>query len=168
MKIALTGHRPADLPKDETYLRGNLDKLYNSLCPDVVITGMADGFDLIGGCLALDHNIPVICAVPYWEHIKSNNPAYKRLLNRAKEIVVVTPGPYHVYKLHKRNEWMVDNSDLVISAWNGKESGGTFACMEYARKVDRALVNINLNDNGWEVLNSWPGRDKLLDELGDK
>lgn len=36
--------------------------------------------------------------------------------------------------LCKRNHWMVDHCETLFGVWTGKKSGGTYECLEYARK----------------------------------
>jgi uncharacterized phage-like protein YoqJ len=43
--------------------------------------------------------------------------------------------------MQTRNKWMVDHSDMVLSLWDGS-AGGTANCIEYARHVDKPVVNI--------------------------
>lgn len=45
--------------------------------------------------------------------------------------------------LNVRNHWMVNNSQAVIGVYNGSGSGGTFNCIQYARKHQRPLYLIN-------------------------
>lgn len=49
---------------------------------------------------------------------------------------------YHVAKMQKRNEYMVDNCDILIAVWDGTK-GGTGNCVEYARKKDKSIIYLN-------------------------
>ena len=40
---------------------------------------------------------------------------------------------------------MVDKSDLVIAVWNGKESGGTWNTIQYAKSKGKKIHFILLN-----------------------
>lgn len=51
-------------------------------------------------------------------------------------------GRYNTYKLQIRNEYMVDNSDLIIAVWDGS-NGGTRNCVNYARKLNKDIIQIN-------------------------
>lgn len=44
-----------------------------------------------------------------------------------------------------RNEWMVDNSDIIFSMYNGDKVGGTYNCIKYIEAVKKP--NINLYNN---------------------
>ena len=50
----------------------------------------------------------------------------------ADKVIDVSPDPYAVWKMQKRNIWMVDQSNVVIAVWDGKKSGGTYNCIKYA------------------------------------
>lgn len=53
-------------------------------------------------------------------------------------------GEYHPAKMQKRNEYMLDNSDLVIAVWDGS-NGGTANCVRYAKKLGKKIIQINPN-----------------------
>jgi uncharacterized phage-like protein YoqJ len=78
---------------------------------------------------------------------------YKYQLNEANKVIIVdklekyqlkgiAEGEYHPAKLQKRNEYMVDNSDIVIAVWDGSK-GGTANCVKYAEKLGRKIVRLN-------------------------
>lgn len=147
MIIALTGHRSEDCEPEERVrerVRSALQSTPEQV--DAVICGMANGLDLWGGDEALSLGIPVWAARPCGTHgpRTSDVELYAKVIENAERVVVVTetdnyPGPW-VY--HKRNEWMVDNADAVLAYWSGKERGGTYACIKYARKVGKQIRNI--------------------------
>ncbi len=146
MIICGTGHRQEDC-EDEKVVRFKINRTLQSV-PDIdfIITGMANGYDLWLGTEALRIGLPVLAAKPWTTHgpRKSDADLYAEIIADANEIVNVTdaetyPGPW-VY--HKRNEWMVDNSDRVLAYHSGKQSGGTFACITYAAKVGKKVRNI--------------------------
>lgn len=140
-----TGHRPEDLgaPEDEVYAKARAALL--ELAPSEVITGMAAGFDLIFGCAALDLGIAVTAAKPWAGHSprRGCESQYARIIEGASKVVEVVnrvpyPGPW-VYPV--RNHWMVDNSNAGLAYWNGKQSGGTYECLEYAHTKFRKVTN---------------------------
>lgn len=57
----------------------------------------------------------------------------------------VSSGEYHIAKMQKRNEYMINKSDYVIGVWNGDISGGTYNAIKYARKVGKDIFYINVN-----------------------
>lgn len=150
MIIAGTGHRPED-SEDESVVRtkARVKLQYPNKTGKVATTficGMAAGFDLWAGDEALNLGLEVIAARPWAGHAprKGDNALYERIIAAASRVVNVNesenyPGAW-VYQ--KRNEWMVDNSDAVMAYWSGKEHGGTWNCVQYARKVKKPLANV--------------------------
>lgn len=151
MIIAGTGHRPEDAEGEvivRTKARTKLrypNKLGKSVT--VFICGLASGFDLWAGDEARLLGLEVWAAKPWAGHEPRREDAelYRRILAYASRVVNVDEskdygGPW-VY--HKRNEWMVDNADAVMAYLNPeKNKGGTYACVQYARKVGRPVANI--------------------------
>lgn len=60
-----------------------------------------------------------------------NQNQYAYWLTKAEEIVYVSIGKYAAWKMQKRNEWMVNNCDILLAIWDGT-NGGTKNCIDYA------------------------------------
>lgn len=155
MILSFTGHRPDKLggynipnPIYNCVVQ-ETKKLIQYLNPDKCITGMALGFDQYVAQICCELNIPFIAAVPFvgqesvWN--EQAKITFKKLLSKAKDIVIVCEGSYASYKLQKRNEWMVDNSDCLIACWDGT-LGGTFNCIKYASSKNKQMYRINPKD----------------------
>lgn len=155
MRLCVTGHRPDKLGGYEVTSRRALgcfavESLHRA-GPELVITGMALGWDqaIAGACVMLD--IPFIAAVPFkgqerpWPH--DAKVRYDLLLERAREVVhvcdVLTPT---ARAMQIRNEWMVDRADSVLALWNGT-FGGTHNCIAYAKKQGVPVTNLW---NAWD------------------
>ena len=67
---------------------------------------------------------------------------YEKILQKADRIIETSDDPYAAWKLQKRNEWMVDNSDATIAIWNGQPSG-TANTVEYAQKQGKPVLVID-------------------------
>jgi uncharacterized phage-like protein YoqJ len=152
MKVAFTGHRPQRLggfkipnPQYEKIYKQLVESL-QKLSPTEAITGMALGVDqwAVDACLEL--NIPYTAAVPFkgqemmWP--KESQQKYKEYLERAKEVVIVSPGAFSAKKMHLRNEWMVDRCDVLIAVWDGSSTGGTANCVGYAKQKGKKIIEI--------------------------
>jgi len=147
--IAVTGHRPSKLGgysfinqlKLVSFATIQLDQLE----PYKVITGMAQGWDQAVANACFIMKVPYIAAVPFkgqermWP--EASQKVYNWLLENASEVVIVSGGAYKPWKMQVRNEWMVDNSKLVLSLWDGTP-GGTANCVRYTKSKGKPLVNV--------------------------
>lgn len=154
MIVAGTGHRPDKLGGYGNYERTERRKLFDiarfwlehNMEPDSsVISGMAQGWDQILACAAISLGIPFTAAIPFkgqelaWP--EKAQESYHVLLNAAVEVITVCDGGYAPWKMQKRNEWMVDHSQLVLAFWNGTP-GGTANCIKYANAKGKAVINL--------------------------
>lgn len=150
---AITGHRPQSLDGDYSLsselwnnIRSNLRYTFVEERVDHVYTGMALGVDTVAAQVSLQLEIPFTACVPFdgqermWP--EKSKREYRRLLDAAERVVVVIKGPYAVWKMQKRNEYMVNKltepEDLLIAVWNGKP-GGTANCYRYAVKKEKNI-----------------------------
>ncbi|MNH75645.1 hypothetical protein D3C73_278950 [compost metagenome] len=127
------------------------------------ISGGAIGFDQIafwtvnGLKKTYYPDIKNIVAVPFrnqaikWSD-RETQQWYKRMLETADEVIYVDElheyrvdgviaGDYHVAKMQKRDEYMVDNSRIVVAAHDGSK-GGTGNCVRYARKAGKTIYTL--------------------------
>jgi len=161
MKVAATGHRPSRLGNEydydgpyTAYIRSELHKLLRQLKPNKMISGMALGFDTIFALAALNSDTPLIAAIPFegqeskW--FQKSQELYHNILNDplTTQEYICEPG-YAAWKMHKRDQWMVDECDHLIAVWDGKPKGGTFSTIEYAKKIKRPYTIIN--PNRWKI-----------------
>lgn len=102
-------------------------------------------------------NLKNIVAVPFKNQASKWNDRetqtwYKKMLDVADDIVYVDElleysmsgvgiGDYHVAKMQKRNEYMVDQSRIVVAVWDGTK-GGTGNCVKYARQEGKTLYTL--------------------------
>ena len=154
MIIALTGHRPSKLGNEYNLqgpvsdaLRRTLYDLLTQYEPEKCISGMALGADMIFAQVTLSLAIPLIAAIPcvgqesVWPD--SSKKMYNEILdNPLTEKHIVCEGGYEMWKLQKRNEFMVNECNLLFAIWDGS-AGGTSNCMKYAEKVGRNYHIIN-------------------------
>lgn len=150
MIFAATGHRPDKLGGYGPEVSARLTRFAEAYLdlffrPSSVITGMALGWDTAWAQAAARLRIPFIAAVPFegqecrWP--LGSQQLYRALLEKAKEVVVVSPGGYDPAKMQIRNQWMVDHADLVVALWNGS-SGGTANCVRYAESQGKPIDNV--------------------------
>ncbi len=159
-KCCFSGYRPSKFPfklkeNDPDYQQfiRNLTTTISSLIDDecyTFYTGMATGFDIIAAEIVNDfkrnnQNIKIVAVVPFEEQEKgfSNEwkNRYEKLLTCCDEVKVLSK-EYHAGCYQNRNKFMVDNSDYVVTWYDGKQ-GGTRNTLTYAQKKKRYIVNVN-------------------------
>lgn len=152
--LALTGHRPKDLPSNIDYakVKQELIDYCHDNDIDTVISGMALGFDQVGALAVIEslqkEGIKLVAAVPFEGQEKKWNDqqqkTFERIIEKADYITYVSDGGYSNEKYQVRNEWMIDNADEVFALWNGKK-GGTGNAVAYAKNIDKPLYVLNPN-----------------------
>lgn len=151
MIIAFTGHRPQHLGGFNNVeffdqIKERIKIILHKLKPEICISGMAIGIDQIAAEACIDMKIPFEAAIPFigqdkiWT--KESKNKYNEILNKSIKKTIVCEGEYAPWKMLKRDEYMVDNCDLLLSVWNGKESGGTWHTIEYAKSKGKKILNI--------------------------
>ena len=160
MSCCFTGHRAEKLPwrYDEQDPRclvlkkaiyDCIEALYESGCRRY-LCGMAEGCDLYfcEAVLALRAEHPDVvleAAVPFpgqaerWP--REAREKYARLLSECDEITVLSEG-YAPGCMMKRNRYMVDHSDIVLTCYDGK-SGGTLNTLHYAIDKHRKILHLS-------------------------
>lgn len=142
--VGVTGHRKLEHDKD-AIKKIVKEKLFQYEA-DVVITGMALGFDMLVAEVCVEENIPFIAAIPCKGQTKAwtaeQRNQYVGLMEKCWKHKIVTPGPYQVWKLFERNRWIVNRSSIILSYWNGEDKGGTVATINEAKKVGRPHENL--------------------------
>jgi uncharacterized phage-like protein YoqJ len=168
-----TGHRPPGLVNDPDVWIDYHKKILPRLVDlgkgiiekeqiEYAVIGMAQGFDTGMAIACVQLGIPYLAAVPgSWfsnRMYPKDRKIYSELLDHADKVVFVDQvetyqlvGGNIVHKLHRRNEFIVDECDVLGVLWNGNPSG-TSNCINYARRQGKPYHNF------W---NSWVnGRDK--------
>lgn len=112
-----------------------------------LISGGALGIDQFWMEVGLHLGLSVIAALPFegydakWP--KSDKQKYADLLDKCSEVRYICEPGYVASKLQKRNEWMVDNSNLLVAYWNGS-TGGTNNCLQYANTIKHDIQVFHL------------------------
>lgn len=151
MIVAATGHRPGKLGGHGHQVQCDLVDLgmryVSAARPDMVISGMALGWDMAIAEAARNYQVPFIAAIPFYtQHAawpKESQERYFNLLRQAHSVVIVCPGEYASWKMQRRNEWMVDHADRVVALWDCQQvSGGTANCVRYAERAGKPIDNL--------------------------
>jgi uncharacterized phage-like protein YoqJ len=127
------------------------------------ISGMALGVDMLAAESVLYNKhrlhttLELHAAVPYRDQYKiwsmRQQKRYHRILERC-DVVHNLYGLHHkINKLHRRNTWMINESNYVVAFWDGTESGGTFNCYSHAKKKNKSIIVINPYTLEWDLEN---------------
>lgn len=166
--LCFTGNRPhkINMPYDisDPAYKNLIDLItkkviyYISIGVNTFYTGGADGIDILSFFIIHKlkkeysglKNIVCIPTSKQREWSKSGK-WYDMMIKLADEIILVYEKDEYksdnmYIKLQKRNEYMVNNSDYVLSIWNG-ESGGTYNCIKYAKKNKKYIDYIIVGEN---------------------
>lgn len=153
-----TGHRPDKLGGFSPSTFDRLVKFATTqldipIRPHGMIVGMALGWDQAVAVACIEIGIPVHAYIPFkgQETMWPNDARelYDAILAGCERVKVVCEGGFAGWKMQRRNEAMVDDSQLVLALWNGS-NGGTANCVEYAKHWDKTMKNVWQD---WEVFN---------------
>lgn len=143
MILGFSGHRVIT-NYNATYL--SIQNHLKELNPTSTISGGAIGSDQLFAVICIRLGIPIIIAVPFiGQENKWNESAkkqYYKILDKAKEVVIVSEGEYSNEKYQIRNEYIVNNCDKLLAYYNGSSSG-TGNCFRYAEKINKEILIIN-------------------------
>lgn len=158
---AFTGHRPQKLPfglNEEgarcTALKEELRKQIINLIEDENVThfisGMALGVDLVAAEIVLDLKVSypgitlesaIPCETQAVKWTVSQRERYYDIAARCDKETMLQ-SHYTPDCMDKRNRYMVDHSDFILTVWNGKPSG-TGRTVTYARGKNRTVIVID-------------------------
>ena len=154
--IAVTGHRPdkrggyRNDPAHKAIRRHMRDFLEQAPGGELVlISGGALGIDQFWMEVGLHLKLPVLAALPF-EGYDSKWPdfsrqKYQKLLDKCDEVKYICEPGYNPGKLQIRNEWMVDNCDVLAAYYNGSP-GGTKNCLDYAIHREKIINEFSTED----------------------
>ncbi len=159
-KCCFSGYRPSKFPfklnnddVDFLVFQKHLFQTLQSLIDDgcrIFYSGMAMGFDIIAAEAVLYFrgkvpNIKLICAVPFENQEVAFSDEWKKrydfVLKCCDEVEVISKN-YHNGCYQIRNKYMVDNSDYIVTWYDGQK-GGTRNTLLYAEKKKRYIINLN-------------------------
>lgn len=156
MRIAITGHRPNKINNEyngngpmSLWIVNEIGKILDKEHPSLLISGMALGVDMLFAEMAIERNIDLLAAIPCegqdvkW--VEKSKNRYQKILSYKNCEKVILSKRYTPWCMQKRNEYMVDNCNLLIGVHDGTV-GGTGNCLEYAKKVNRKIHIINPQD----------------------
>jgi uncharacterized phage-like protein YoqJ len=135
--LGVTGHRELQHPEEE--IKKVFKEKLLELKPSLVNTGMALGFDMLVAECCVEAGIPfrAVLAFPAmherWRALEQER--FNNLIKQAKEVVSISPKFLNKYVYLKRDKWVVENSDEIVSYLDPKSvAGGTFFTVSYAKQ----------------------------------
>lgn len=159
-RCCFTGYRPAKFPFSLSSESEEYKKLENALIEELLsliesgchtfYSGMAMGFDIIAAELVLMlkaayrySDIKLVCVLPFENQGESFTNYWQKRFNAVLERCdkkVILSDEYFSGCYQKRNIYMVENSDCVLTWYDGKP-GGTRNTLEYALSKKRYVIN---------------------------
>ena len=158
-----TGHRPQSLPWRFNEQDERCIKMKNKLNKKIIkaikngyttfISGMALGFDMICAEIILQlkkeyPDIKLIGAIPCKTQDKlwneKDKQRYKNILSKLDGVRCIYDDYIGPKCMLERNQYMINNSSLVIALFNGK-NGGTKNTLDYAKKSGIKIDILDLN-----------------------
>lgn len=155
VRVAVTGHRPDKLGGYTAYeshkaIRRHMRDFLEQ-APDgelVLLSGGALGIDQFWIEVGLYLELPVIAILPFKGYDSkwpiASQQKYKELLEKCEDVIYI--GSEYSHDLYqKRNEFLVDNSDVLVAYCDGSDSG-TKNCIDYAISRNKIINEFSIND----------------------
>lgn len=142
MIVGVSGHRNLINP---SMAKAVAKTALAMLEPKKVLTGMALGWDTIIAELCIEMSIPFVAAVPFhgqelkWP--KEQQSHYHNLLSKA-ESVWIGSSKFSKKAFFVRNCYIVDNSDIILAAFDGRKHGGTWHAIQYAVSQNKEVAKV--------------------------
>ncbi len=163
--VVITGNRPQKLGgfNNDTVkhsVKEHLRSFLRNAEPYYVYTGMALGVDQWAAEICIEEGIPFIAAIPFYQQPKlwpeTSRKHYQFLIKKAQHKIYVDrtfgfidhkPDIYKPSKLHRRNEWMVNqmtkedvcfgiiNDDIISKIYTEAVKSGTWSCLLQAEDL---------------------------------
>ena len=149
--VAGTGHRPKYLPCGYETKHPFIDEVKKEIREvitgaDIVISGLALGFDTWLAQVAVEIGIPLWVYVPFKDQGHNWKPEARKEYFRLRELAtrtVFTQDHYSKGCFHKRDRAMVDDAKRIVALWNPDiKKGGTYYTVRYAEKNMKPISNI--------------------------
>ena len=146
----VTGHRKIPLEKIQ-YVKDRLTEEIARAIEDGYtnfISGFASGSDLYFAEIVKSYidrglKLSLEAAIPYRKRYRAlmNDTDNSALLLACSNIKVLSEN-YSINSFMKRNLYMIENSELVIAVYDGRNKGGTFNTIRAAERMNRQVLRI--------------------------
>lgn len=149
MNIALTVQRlgfdeneeHVDWEEIRLWIAEELSKYTEHKC---VYCGMANGCDIALGLVVtrikdVGGDINLNCVLPCKEY-NCSHPYYHKLKAYADEWIELSDAFYKGCD-NVRDQYMIDNCDILLAVWDGNKSGGVWSTIRKAQKAGKKIVH---------------------------
>lgn len=162
--VSFTGHRPDSLGgydknavmniEVRAFLVSAIDRLRERGFRKF-ISGGALGVDLWAAGIVLNYpDNELIMAIPFSDYgsnwvSQEDKDQLADFCKRASKTIYVCEGSYfedgkpQKWKNHARNEWMKENSEIIVAVWNGSRDGGTASAVRGGKKAGKEFIRYN-------------------------
>lgn len=139
--IAVTGHRNLS-DKQIKRIKNITGKIVRKYGYDNVefICGGARGTDTIAARFCQENMIVYSLYFPFPYHNKDNN----ELKQTAKKTVELYEDYFANWQFQERNKAMVNDCDILLAFYDGREKGGTYNCIKYAKSKLVPIIFIDM------------------------
>lgn len=156
--VAFTGYRPEKIKKsqpDNDFLFPEIQARLLSTIHQLAergyktfLSGMAEGFDLMAASAVLlvrnsFPEIELICVVPFPEQAQRFEAFWKgehaRVIIEGGKLII--SDQYHRGVFHRRNDFLINNSSVVVCYYDG-QYGGTHYTVVFATKKLLEVINL--------------------------
>ena len=144
MIVAVTGRR--DLEGKDDWVRSEMDRIVTKTTPTAMISGMAQGADMLWAQSAEANSVPLIAHCPFPQQARSwvqqDQDERERLLKYAQDVSFA--GEFFDKKFYfVRNTTMMEAADTVVAVWGKDEKGGTWDAVKKARKLKKTIIHVD-------------------------
>lgn len=158
----VTGHRPQGLNQTQrAYIKAVLPAIVEELVKDyrvdTLLSGMAQGVDLIWAGIARQSSLRLEAYIPFPKQTKGWDAewvSYREELMGYASFIHQASNSYATWAFHKRNDMMLDNCDVVVAVWDPRRrGGGTASVVRKARERGKPLVVVDLEK--WSIIDNF-------------
>lgn len=156
MIIAITGHKPERIKgkeKDiELWLEGQF-KNFKACYKDVtLLTGMSRGVDQMAALIAIKNGIKVIC---YFAYPRTLDKTEQYIVNNAIDVIYFSKEYENRGTYLKRDQALVEKSDVLLVVFDGNPVGGTFYTYSYGVSLNKSIFvfpGFKKEENEYKIL----------------
>ena len=157
--VAFTGHRTKRIIEIANNPR-IIGELYETILNEVIglyeqgyrnfYSGMAEGTDLLAAKAVASlksqyADIRLIAVIPFrGQNARfegTDKELYTQVLQQADETVLLAEN-YYTGCFHRRNDYLIENANVVVAYWDRIPKGGTYYTVSKARRMNRTIINL--------------------------